>query len=434
MRAAFLSLSRERRLALIVGAVLAVLAILWLAIAAPRAASSHIAAAAAERAVRIERPGPSRVDYARLDQRIALLMQQPDMVGLAVGTVENGNIRFVKGYGETVAGSGDRVTPETVFRWASLSKGVAAALLVKLAEAGKGRLDAPLAGLGTTLTLPGDWSRVTVADLLSHRLGIVHNAWDDRLEADQDPRQIRAELRTLPGYCPPGTCYSYQNIAFDTASELVENWSGEQYADAARNLLFAPLGMANASVGRAGLENATSWARPHRGGKRPVAVEEAYYRVPAAGGVNSSIFDLTRWMQAQLGRSPNTLSPRALEPMHAARVPTPPHGPRGAMDRALKDASYGLGWRSFNYAGHTLVGHRGSVDGYGSLILFDPAQRSGIVMLWNSNHHAAARLQLEFFDMLYGLPRTDWLDLPAGSTAGTPASVQPGPGRATAAR
>jgi beta-lactamase class C len=56
------------------------------------------------------------------------------------------------------------------------------------------------------------------------------------------------------------------------------------------------------------------------------------------------------------------------------------------------------------------------VDGYGSLILFDPADKSGIVMLWNSNHYEAARLQLEFFDMLYGLPPTDWLEIPAKPT------------------
>ena len=82
------------------------------------------------------------------------------------------------------------------------------------------------------------------------------------------------------------------------------------------------------------------------------------------------------------------------------------------MERALTDAAYGLGWRTYSYAGHALVGHRGSVDGYGSLILFDPAMQSGIVMLWNSNYQRAARLQLEYLDLLYGLPPTDWLELP----------------------
>lgn len=356
-----------------------------------------------------------KIDYPQLERRIALLMQDPNMVGLAVGAVEDGRITFLKGYGETVVGSSKPVTPDTAFRWASLSKGVASALIVQLAEAGKLSLDTPLVNLGTTLTIPGDLRRVTVADLLSHRLGLVRNAWDDRLEAGEDPRQIRGALGTLSPYCPPATCYAYQNVAFDAASEIVEHVTGRPYADVARARLFAPLGMTNASIGRAGLQGAASWAQPHHGRRTPIGVDDNYYRVPAAGGVNSSIFDLTRWMQAQLGAAPQVLSPRALATMHKPRVSTPPHGPRGEMDIALTDAHYGLGWRSFRYAGHTLIGHRGSVDGYGSLILFDPALKSGIVMLWNSNQWKAARLQLEFFDLLYGLPRKDWLELPDAS-------------------
>lgn len=370
----------------------------------------------------------SRVDYRRLEQRIARLMQEPDMVGLAVGVVEHGQISFLKGYGETLAGSGEPVTPDTVFRWASLSKGVASALVVKLAEEGKFSLDTPLASMGTTLTLPGDSRAVTVADLLSHRLGLVRNAWDERLEAGEDPRLLRAALGTLPQFCPPATCYAYQNIAYDAATEIVERATGRDYASAARDLLFLPLGMTHASVGQAGLQGARSWARPHRYGRVAGTVNDSYYRVPAAGGVNSSIFDLTLWLRAQLGGAPGVLSPQALAMMHRARVKTPPHGRRGAMDRALTNACYGLGWRSFDYAGHALVGHRGSVDGYGSLILFDPAAKSGIVMLWNSNRSVAARLQLEFFDLLYGRPATDWLELAAPANE-EPAAAEPNPAR-----
>lgn len=356
---------------------------------------------------------PSNVDYRRLDARVSELMQDPDMVGLAVGIIERGQVRFLKGYGETVAGSGAAVTPDTVFRWASLSKGVAAALVVGLAEDGKLALDTPIDRLGTTLTLPGGTHGVTVADVLSHRVGLRRNAWDDRLEAGEDPRVLRAELGRLQPYCPPATCYGYQNIAFDAATEVVEALSGERYAAFAARRLFGPLGMQSASIGRAGLEASADWARPHRRNRSLTTVNDSYYRVPAAGGVNSSIRDLVVWMGAQMGSAPRTLSPQALALMHSPLVATPPRSRRGPMDRAFSDAAYGLGWRSVTYAGRRLVGHRGSVDGYGSLILFDPVDRSGIVMLWNSNTGKAGRLQLEFFDMLYGLPFTDWLELEA---------------------
>ncbi len=357
-------------------------------------------------------PPPLKVDYRRLQDRIALLMQQREMIGLAVGTIENGRVSFLRGYGVTRADGGAAVTPDTVFRWASLSKGVASALVVGLAADGRLSLDAPLPTLGTSLTVPGDAGRVTAADVLSHRVGLVHNAWDDRLEAGEDPKRLRAELGRLPPYCPPATCYAYQNIAFDAASEIAERAGGRDYGSLALERLFVPLGMVNASIGRAGLLAAPSWAEPHHG-RVPVGVDDSYYRVPAAGGVNSSIRDLTRWMAAQMGAAPAVLPPAMLEAMHRPRVATPPHGRRGPMDRALGDPAYGLGWRHYRYAGHDLVGHRGSVDGYGSLILFDPALKSGIVMLWNSGVSKPSRLQLEFFDALYGLPATDWLELPA---------------------
>ena len=55
-------------------------------------------------------------------------------------------------------------------------------------------------------------------------------------------------------------------------------------------------------------------------------------------------------------------------------------------------------------------------------------------MLWNSNRHRAARLQLEFFDMLYGLPATDWLELEepgavAAAGVGPAAGSTPAAGR-----
>ena len=74
------------------------------------------------------------IDYAAIDRRLQQLMDKPAMVGLAVGIVENGRITFLKGYGETLAGSDEAVTPATVFRWASVSKGVASTMVAKLAH------------------------------------------------------------------------------------------------------------------------------------------------------------------------------------------------------------------------------------------------------------------------------------------------------------
>ena len=67
--------------------------------------------------------------------------------------------------------------------------------------------------------------------------------------------------------------------------------------------------------------------------------------------------------------------------------------------------------RSFTYRGHKVIGHSGAVSGYRSTMIFDPATKTGIVMLWNSDAGLPFRFQAEFLDRAYGLPFTDWLDL-----------------------
>ena len=95
------------------------------------------------------------INYAALDERLKRLAAKPAVVGMAVGIVENGRITFLSGYGEELAGSGHQVTPQTVFRWASVSKGVAATMVAKLAEEGKLSLQAPVVRYAASRKMPG---------------------------------------------------------------------------------------------------------------------------------------------------------------------------------------------------------------------------------------------------------------------------------------
>jgi beta-lactamase class C len=366
------------------------------------------------------------VDYALLDARLKQLMSKPAMVGMAVGVVENGRITFLRGYGETLAGSGDPVTPETVFRWASCSKGVAATMVAKLAEQGKINLQAPVSNYAPDLKLPaGNENRATVGDLLSHRLGLYRNAYDNKLEEGQDPSVLRSSLAELNATCAPGTCWSYQNVAYDASSEMVVRETGLTYEQAVRRYLFNPIGMTSGSVSLAGLESNRSWARPHSAGRRPEPLVDTYYKVPAAGGINSNIKDMSLWMLAQMGEMPDVLDNRVLDTIHAPYVVTPSE--RGRLRKFLErvgTAWYGYGWRSYDYAGHHIIGHRGGIKGYRSFILFDPAKKSGVVALWNSDTWQPGGLEFEVMDMLYHLPFRDWLELnksPQQSLAAAPA-------------
>ncbi len=351
----------------------------------------------------------NRIDYQEFDRRVSGMMSDPSMVGLSVAVIENGRISFAKGYGSTIAIGGDPISTRTVFRWASLSKGVAATMVGELAAEGRVSLGAPISDYATTLKLPmGSETRATVDDLLSHRLGVTRNAFDRKLEGGADPRTLRSMYATLAPLCAPGQCHAYQNVAFDAATEIVQNVTGRPYRQVVAQRLFTPLGMTDASISRAGLIASKSWAQPHVG-RRTVAVNDNYYRVPAAGGVNSSILDLARWMQAQMGAAPQVISQPVLDRIHAPRVDA--NRRNGMFNQAMGSSQYALGWRDYNYRGHRLVGHQGAVMGYRATVLFDPVTQSGIALLWNSQSGRPVGIQLEMLDRLYGFQRRDWLGL-----------------------
>lgn len=390
---------------------------------APNTAKTAIATAIATGPVALPlRPEDWRgaIDYRALDARIQTMMADKTMQGLAIAVVENGRLSFVRGYGLTSPEGGEKIDADTVFRWASLSKTVAGTLSARLAQDGVFSLSDPLGKFGTSLRLPADaQNTLTVEQLLSQRTGLPRNAYDGWLEGGRDPREIRASLAAVPLLCAPGTCHSYQNIAYDTIREVVETTTHRSYAEEARQRLFLPLGMTSTTIGLEGLRGAKHWARPSRNG-RQTPLLDTYYRVPAAAGVNSNIVDLARWMQAQMGQAPTVLPATVLDDIQRPRVNTGrPYG-NSPLGRSLQHPGYGLGMRGFTYKGHRLVGHSGAVTGYRSTMMFDPATRTGVVMLWNSEASLPFKLQAEVFDLAYRLPFEDWLRLKGDGTIVAP--------------
>ena len=348
-----------------------------------------------------------------IDQRIKDMMAATDMVGLAVAIVEDGEITFVKGYGETSVGSGDKVSADTVFRWASVSKGVAAATVLSLAEDGHFGLSSPIKAHAPSLNLPDSKYMATVEDVLTHRVGIVRNAYDTRIEDGHDAKLVRAALKDLPRVCEPGDCHTYQNVAYDAVAEMIENATGVPYKSVVAERFFKPLDMTTASLSIQGLHQSKSWARPHNmRGKAYKSVKPTYYRLPGAAGVNSSVTDLAKWMMAQM-RAGDQVLPSVLQAeLQTPRVYTPREN-RIMRYRYpdMKNAHYGLGWRVYDYAGHRVIGHRGAVQGYRAQVLFDPEKQSGIAVMWNSPHSRPVGLQFEFLDQLYSRPGKNWIRL-----------------------
>ena len=351
-----------------------------------------------------------RIDYGKLDQQFAALTRRSEMAGLAVAIVEEGELRFVHSYGVVDRSTDVPVTNNTVFRWASVSKTVAGTLAASMASEGAVDLNKPVSSWHSSLRLPdGAEARISFVQLLAQQTGLTKNAYDEKLEDGQDPRVIRASLAEAPLQCTPGTCHTYQNLAFDTASEILAKAGKRSYPDLVSERFFLPLGMTSANYGMAGLTGAKDWARPHSG-RSVRTLKESYWRVPAAAGVESNIVDFSRWLQATMGERPDVLPASTLRLAQAPRVNTARiYG--GELRQANSDTHYGLGWRSFTYDGRQFVGHSGAVDGYRATLIFEPATRTGVVAMWNSNWGTPFRIPFAVFDSYHQRTDSRWLEL-----------------------
>ena len=127
--------------------------------------------------------------------------------------------------------------------------------------------------------------------------------------------------------------------------------------------------------------------------------------MPPAAGVNASTSDMAQWLLAQSGHRPDVLPAPLLATLHAPLVATPGEM-RGSSWRRerLYSASYALGWRVYDYAGHQLVFHGGAVQGYRGVIALLPERDLGIAILWNSESSLPSGLLPTILDRAIGLP------------------------------
>lgn len=343
------------------------------------------------------------IDLETVDARVKEIMKKPGMVGLAVAVIEDGELTFAKGYGETKKGTGDPVTSDTVFRWASVSKSVAAATVLDLSEDGYFDIANPANLHAPSLKLPRSRNGAKIEDLMSHRTGIKRNEGDRKIEAGHTAKPLRGKLTGARRMCPPGTCHTYQNVAYDATAEIAETVTGLPYKSVVNERIFKPLGMTTATTTLAGLQRSKSWAKPHfYSGRTVSSVKPTYYRIPGAAGVNSSIKDLATWVSAQMVEGDGVLSEKTKSAMQTPYVSTPreQRGFRRKFDKT-GDAFYGYGWRVYNYKGRRIIGHRGAVQGYRSMTIFDPELKTGMAMLWNTGTGFPIELQMDVIDMAH---------------------------------
>ncbi len=352
----------------------------------------------------------ANVATSSFESELPAMFKDSDMVALAVAVVRDGKVSSIQTFGSLELNKPKPVNQNTRFRIASLSKAFAATVAVQLESERKLSLESPaiLSNPSFRLKNKSQANALTLIDVLSHRVSLPPYAYDNLLEANVLPTKILSEMQKVKPICGIGKCYAYQNVAFDMITRAIEAADDQSYASSVSKRVFGPLNMQSASIGQQGLMVDDNWARSYRKRRgqnwNAVSVKPAYYRVPAAGGINASILDMSKWLLAQLGEAPEVLPSTLRSALHAPRVRTRSELKRMRSMPNASDAHYGLAWRIYSYGDASLINHAGSVEGYAAQIAFLPEQRSGIVLITNSNTKAFWQILPSFLDRELGLP------------------------------
>jgi microsomal dipeptidase-like Zn-dependent dipeptidase/CubicO group peptidase (beta-lactamase class C family)/D-alanyl-D-alanine dipeptidase len=344
----------------------------------------------------------------RFDGIVDAVVARYRLPGIAVGVIEDGVVTHTITRGELVAGSGKPVTADSLFKIASNSKAMTAAVLARLVQAGKLRWDDPVVKHLPGFRLQDDWvtRNITVRDLLVHNSGLPEGGGD--LMLWPEPNEFsRADILAGLAHIKPAygfrAGYAYDNTLYIVAGEVAAAVGGASYEELLQREIFAPLGLSRCRAGEFLLAEAGEVAQPHRRqgeGNTPFNPDPP--RVPAiasaaAGGIRCSLGDMLDWSRNWLAPTPaqlEWLGPAQRAQMWAARTPMPISARRRAWDRTHMLA-YAFGFRLADMDGEYTVSHTGTLSGMYSAMLLLPDRRSGFVLMTNGNGDAARTVLTE---------------------------------------
>jgi CubicO group peptidase (beta-lactamase class C family) len=312
--------------------------------------------------------------------------------GFGVALIENGEITATKGFGVLEVGGGELVTGDTLFQAASISKSVSAMATLHLVEAGLLDLDADVNKALRSWQVPENehtqTRKVTLRGLLSHTAGLtvygfrgypsgqqlptLQQVLDGEPPANSDPVRVFQE---------PGTAYSYSSGSDLVVQQLLEDVTGEPFADLMQELIFDKLGMAHSTFEQPLPETyAAGAATAHRSNGEPVPGRWHIYPELAAAGLWTTPSDLARVVVEVLRSHAGESNPMLSVEM-TRQMLTPPQG------------WYGLGFFIIEKDGWTRFQRPGWNEGYHSFM--SGCIGTGQGMVWMANGENGKLLGLE---------------------------------------
>jgi len=325
---------------------------------------------------------PSRSAEKTLPDRADAFMKQIQQTQNFSGVVlvaRDGKILFARPYGMASLELDVPNTLGTKFRLASITKQFTAAAILLLQERGK------LSVEDTFCTYlhdcPASWKTITIRQLLCHTSGIysfTESSDNDRYDPLPMPvLETVACFRDKPLDFAPGAHFHYSDSGYLLLGYIVEQASGEKYEDFMRENIYVPLRMQNSGYDHPWLilkHRAQGYAE-----QNGTIVNAKFMQMdtPFGGGSQySTVEDLLLWDQALYGEK--FLSRNSLTAMFSpSPAKVPPEWLLG------EKGGYGYGWMIEELFGRKLYVHGGLINGFSSIIMRYPQDRTLVIVLRN---------------------------------------------------
>lgn len=204
----------------------------------------------------------SNKGFAPLADRFDKFVADGDTAGAVVLIGTKDGIRYQMAFGKKDVTSGDKMTTNTLFRIASMTKPITALGIMMLQDEGKLSVDDPVEKhlpefkgqqivVSTdkekgTVTLGKPPRAITLKDLLTHTSGLSPyppGMADVYTKRNYTLGETTAAVSQLPLQFEPGTRWAYSNSGIDTLGRVIEVVSGESYEKFLQVRIFDPLGM-----------------------------------------------------------------------------------------------------------------------------------------------------------------------------------------------
>ncbi|HSU12990.1 serine hydrolase domain-containing protein [Longimicrobium sp.] len=328
----------------------------------------------------------------QLDSIARHAMEYQSIPGLSVVIVKDGRVVMERGYGVVNPPRERAATARTEYQIASVSKQFTAAAILRLNE--QGRLSLDDAVTRYVDGLPPVYQEVTIRRLLNHTAG-VPNFTEFLREFHQPlaPARLVEELASRTLQFAPGTAFHYSNSGYYLLGLVIEEVTGQGYADYLRDQFFTPLGLGDTHYcGELSAPVPAGFVRS-RGGKTVRAAPWDPSVLYAAGSLCSTAEDLAKW-EVALGEG-RVLSPASFREM---TTPAPP------TETSVRMA-YGYGMMVDTTEAGPYLHHDGAVSGFRAQVAWYPEEHMAIVVLMNQGLAAPEPIERDLARAVMGQAR-----------------------------